>query len=216
MSARSAHSGMNGNKAFRIRDSGFGKLSRRRHLVPESRVLNPESFFIFLCFMLMPALAQAQGSSAPAMFAVKEVVVQFAHFGNAKTADDCGLSQEELAFILNKTLKENGVPAISVAEAKPPMIGAARIELAPDIFSFNSQGLDCTSWVSLSAESRNSVHIPPVDISRNVTITYWHEGTLLSSSQTTHERTVADALQKLVRHFAQQYKLDQPPPLPEQ
>jgi hypothetical protein len=169
-----------------------------------------------LLLLLTPSYARAQGGSAPAMFDVKEVIVQYAHFGDPETADTCGLAREELAAALTKTLKDNGVPAIAVSEANPPILGTARIDLEPEIFSFNSQGLDCTSWVSLTAQSQNSAHIPPVDISRNVTITYWHQGVLLSSSQATHEHIVSDALQRLARQFAQQYKLDQPAVMPKQ
>ena len=146
--------------------------------------------------MLAPSLAFAQGA-APSMFGVEEIVVQIPHFGNDKTADQCGLDAEALADVLEEALKQNNVPAVSVAEAKPSLIGVARINLVPDIFSFDSQGLDCTSWVSLSAESHNSVRIPPVDTSRNVTVNYWREGTMLDSSQTTHERTVARSLSQI-------------------
>ncbi len=184
-------------------------------ITPEFRNLITKSAAVVF-FLAAPSLAHAQGGSAPAMFNVKEVVVQYAHFGDPETADTCGLSREELAAALVKTLKDDNVPAMPAAEANPPMIGNARIELVSDIFSFNSQGLDCTSWVSLTAQSRNSVHIPPVDISRNVTITYWHEGALLSSSQATHQHIISDTLQKLARHFAQQYKLDQPTIVPKQ
>jgi hypothetical protein len=173
-----------------------------------------KTFSAAFLLALIPACAAAQVSSAPAMFNVREVIVQFAHFGDPETAGTCGLSREELAAQLNKTLQDNGVPAIPVTDANPPQLGVARIELAPDIFSFNSQGLDCTSWVSLVAQSQNTVHIPPVDISRNVTVTYWHGGVLLSSSQATHEHIVGEALQKLARQFAQQYKLDQPASIP--
>lgn len=174
---------------------------------------SPAALAALLFFSSLPAAAQTQGV-APAMFNVKEVVVQYAHFGNPQTAEGCGLSREDLAALLNKELTLNGVPAIAVTEAKPAILGTARIEMVPDIFSFNSQGLDCTSWVSLAAESRNSVHIPPVDVSRNVMITYWREGVLLASSQATHQRVVGEALQKLARKFAQQYKLDQPAEVP--
>jgi len=39
---------------------------------------------------------------------------------------------------------------------------------------------------------------------------------MLASSQSTHSRTVEEALDKLAKKFAQQYRLDQPPPLPAQ
>ena len=177
------------------------------------RIPNPACLALLLA--LTPSFAYAQGA-APALFGVEEVVIQVPHFGNDKTADECGLDPSALSDILEQTLKDNNVPAVAVAEAKPPVIGVARINLLPDVFSFNSQGLDCTSWVSLAAESHNSIRVPPVDTSRNVTVSYWREGTMLGSSQTTHERTVSEALRKLALHFAEQYKLDQPPPLPKQ
>jgi hypothetical protein len=164
---------------------------------------------------LIPATALAQGA-APAMFGVEDIVIQIPHFGDDKTADSCGLDPSELADTIEETLKDHNVPVSSVTEAKPSAIGVARVNLLPDIFTFNSQGLDCTSWVSLAAESRNSVRIPPVDTSRSVTISYWREGTMLASSQSTHERAVVEAFRKLARQFAEQYKLDQPPSLPKQ
>ena len=153
----------------------------------------------------------------PPMFGVEEIVIPNSPISAMIKPPTIAASiQQRLSDVLEQTLKENNVPAVSVAEAKPSVIGIARINLLADIFTFNSQGLDCTSWVSLAAESHNSVRVPPVDTSRSVTINYWREGTLLGSSQTTHERTVGDALRKLAQHFAQQYKLDQPPPLPKQ
>ena len=77
---------------------------------------------------------------------------------------------------------------MSIADAKPPVQGRARINLLADIYSLNSEGLDCTSWVSLTAETRNNVHVPPVDLARNITVLYWQEGSMLGSGQTTHEQ----------------------------
>jgi hypothetical protein len=178
-------------------------------------VTNASKISLAFLLMLIPAAALAQGA-APAMFGVEEIVVQIPHFGDDKTADSCGLDPSELSDVIEQTLKDNNVPAAAVAEAKPPMIGAARINLLPDVFTFNSQGLACTSWISLAAESHNSLRIPPVDTTRNVTISYWREGTMLGSSQSTHERAVADAFRKLTHQFAEQYRLDQPPSAPKQ
>jgi len=47
-----------------------------------------------------------------------------------------------------------------------------------------------------------------------VTITYWRDDALVSSGQVTHQQIISDALQKQAKLFADQYKLDQPPPLP--
>jgi hypothetical protein len=177
-------------------------------------VPNIKCLAVFL-LALTPSAVMAQGA-APAMFGVEEAVIQVPHFGNDKTADECGLDPGPLLDIIEKTLQDKNVPAVSVAEAKPSVIGVARINLVPDIFSFNSQGLDCTSWITLTAESRNSVRIPPVDTSRNVTITYWREGMMLGSNQTTHQGVIGEAFRKLALDFAKRYKLDQPPPLPKQ
>ncbi len=169
------------------------------------------TFFLFSSLLLFSSLAFAQEASAPAMMGVKEVIVQYAHIGNPKTADDCGLSREELAGILNKTLADYGVPAIGVTDAKPPTLGVARIDLLPDIFTLSSQGLDCVSWIALTAQSQNTVRILPVDALRNVTVTYWHDGIMVATNPTAHEHAVGEAVEKLAKQFARQYVLDQPP-----
>jgi hypothetical protein len=163
----------------------------------------------FFGLLLIPCLAHAQnGTTASAMFGVTEVVVQNPSFADEDAAKACGVSRQNLMNILMKTLQENGVPAISVVEAKPPVVGVARISLLTNVYSFNGQSLDCTSWISLGAESHNRVHVAPVDVARNVTISYWREGSFLSGNQVGHGQTVMAALQKLALMFAQQYKLD--------
>jgi hypothetical protein len=37
---------------------------------------------------------------------------------------------------------------------------------------------------------------------------------MAATSQSTHEQTVTDVIQKMATQFAQQYRLDQPPELP--
>ena len=167
-----------------------------------------------LAFTIAPALAADEVGSAPAMFGVKEVLLQYARMGSSKAAEACGIPREELMGILAKELKDSNVPTTTVTQAKPPIMGEARIELVPEISSINSQGTDCISWLSLSAQSQSTAQILPVKIPRNVVVTYWRSGQLVGSSQTTHKRVLGDAFQKLIRQFAQQYRLDQPPILP--
>ena len=167
----------------------------------------------FAAAFLLPIFssdANAQGA-APGMSGVKEVIVQYARFSNPKVADTCGLVREDLSAALNKVLTENTIPSIPVADAKPPMMGVARIELVPEIATLDSQDLDCTSWVSLTAESQGNVRVPPIDTLRNVKIIYWQRGTLLSSGLSTHQDTVISTLKKMAEQFARQYQLDQPP-----
>jgi len=162
----------------------------------------------------LPSNLYAQ-ASAPGMFDVKEVVIQYARFANPKASDVCGLTREGVNTLLIKTLADGLVPAISVADAKPPMMGVARIEIVPEISTISNQGLDCTSWVSLTAQSQNNVRIPPIDAMRNVTVVYWRKGTLTMTDQSLHSGTVADLLQKMATDFAQRYLLDQPPKIPQ-
>jgi len=170
---------------------------------------------IALLIFLPPTTAHAQGA-APGMSGVQEVIVQYTHFGDAKNSDSCGLERESIAASLNKILSDSGTPAIPAAIAKPPMMGVARIELVPEIWSLAQQGLDCTSWVSLSAQSQSNVHIPPLDVLRNVKIVYWQKGALIASGQANHAEKVNQLLSEMAQQFAKQYRLDQPPALPKQ
>lgn len=172
----------------------------------------------FPCFVVISSLlalpAMAQQGSTSAMAQVKEVLLQFANFGNTKASGECGLSREGLNDDLQRTLKLGSVPYVPVNEAKPAMLGVARIDLIPEVITVYNDALGCTSWVSLGAQSKASVRIPPVDMPRNVTISYWRGGQMISSNQTSHARLVTEAIQKLAKQFSEQYRLDQPPPLP--
>jgi hypothetical protein len=148
------------------------------------------------------------------MFGVREVVVEYARFTDPKASDTCGLTREQIASVLAHALTGTNVPAVAAIDAKPPVLGVARIELIPEIYSHTDESLGCVSWVSLAAENRANAVIPPVNTLRGVTVVYWRQHTVVSSSQSTHEQTVGDVLQKMAVQFAQQYRLDQPPEVP--
>ena len=166
-----------------------------------------------LALCLAPLAAQAQGA-APEMFGVREVVIDYARFSDTKASDTCGLSREQIASVLKNSLTGTGVPAMPVTDAKPMVMGTARIQLIPEITSHTDENLDCVSWVSLSAESRANAVIPPVPTLRGVTVVYWRQHTVVASSQSSHAQLVSDLLDKMAAQFAQQYRLDQPPELP--
>ena len=164
----------------------------------------------FLGFWLMPVAAHAQGS-APEMFGVNEVVVDYVRFDDPSASDSCSLSRDDVAAVLAKALAGSGVPAVPVADAKPVVAGMARIELIPEISTYMDENLGCVSWISLSAESRSKVIIPPVNALRSETIVYWRQHTKVASGQSAHAQTVDNVLQKMASQFVQQYRLDQPP-----
>lgn len=166
-----------------------------------------------LLLLLLPAPVHAQGA-APGLFNVKEIVVQYANFANPKGAESCALVREELAAAILKILKDSSVPSVLASEAKPPMMGLARVNLVTEISTIDNQGLDCTSWVSLSAQTQSNAVIQPVETSRSFTAVYWRQGLLIGSGQATHARLVTETLQNMAKKFAQQYRVDQPPELP--
>jgi hypothetical protein len=166
------------------------------------------------CFAVVsPSIAYADGA-APDMMGVREVVIDYARFADPKAAESCGLSREQIANVLAKAFVGTNVPFVPVNEAKPPVLGVARIELIPEITSHTNETLDCVSYLSLSAENRVNAVIPPVATLRSVTVVYWRQRTMAASNQSTHVNLVNTVLEKMAAQFAQQYRLDQPPELP--
>ncbi len=180
-------------------------------------MMNANKAAFFLCAALGLFLSQEAraAGSAPALLGIQEVLVRQAHLGNGPASDSCGLSGSEAANEVVKRLREDQVPAYPLMKAPTHKEPVARVELLPEIATLQHQGLDCVSWISLMAETREAVAVPPLDIARNVSVVYWRGGLLVSSAQTMHARAVYDALAKLASSFAQRYKVDQPPPLPD-
>ena len=166
-------------------------------------------FFLYLG--LAPAVSWAQQGAAPEMFGVNEVIVDYAHFDDPAAAASCSLSRDDVAAVLAKAFAGSGVPAVAAVDAKPVVVGTARINLIPEISSYLDENLGCMSWASLSAESRSKVVVMPVSTLRSETVIYWRQHTLVVSGQSIHVRMVDDALQKMAAQFIQEYRIDQPP-----
>jgi hypothetical protein len=173
------------------------------------RIIKFLLFSALLCLSFAPTQAVAQGA-APELFGVGEVIINYTKFVDASASDSCGLSREQLANILKSSFAGTTVPAVAVVDAKPQMVGVARIQLIPEITTYVDENLNCASWISLSAESRIKVVIPPVSAPRNVTAVYWRQHNKVVSGQSLHPQKVADVVKKMVEQFSQQYRLDQP------
>ncbi len=165
-----------------------------------------------LAFCATPALAQG---SAPGMMNVKEIQIQHTRIGNNEAADICGIASSDMTLHVLKRLKEDQLPAFPILQAPTPSMDKARIDLQPEVVTLQRQGLECTSWVSLTAQSRGTVRIPPIEFPRYVTITYWRGGLMVGSTQTGHPRAVREAFIKLSGQFSRQFRTDQPPPMSE-
>ena len=196
MNAGNAHSAMNGNK---------------RRIFAQHR-LALAALLLTGCLTSMDCLAYE--GAAPALSNVKEMLVQNVRTGGTSAAKGCGVNQEALLAVLIKDLKNYNLPAFSLIEAKPSQMDMARIELLPEVITSNTQGVECTSWVALTAQSLATVRIPPVETPRNIVVTYWRGGILVSSAETSHGQVVADNFDKLARQLSLQFNRDQPPPMP--
>ncbi len=191
----------NSRKILRCLLSGLAACGRNRVLLA------------CLMFCLYPA-TPSYASSAPALLGVQEVLLQYARFGSDKAEEACGVTRGEVEKYLQKSLAILGVPVVAMIDAKPPMLGVSRIDLLPEIVSYGGHGAECTSWVALTAQTQNTIRIPPVETPRSVTVTYWKAGMLVNSNTANHSTIILDAFGRLGDKFSRQYKLDQPPPLP--
>jgi len=163
---------------------------------------------------LFPASAFA-GAAVSDMYGVREVVLDHAQFDDPRASDTCGLSRALIAKVVANNLKGTSVPAIPVDEARPPVAGIFRINLVPVISTYVDETLGCVSWISLSAENRVSLMVPPLNVQRAVLAVFWRGHTKVVSTHSTHPPKVSDSLKTLVDKFARQFRIDQPPDLPE-
>jgi hypothetical protein len=166
---------------------------------------------ILLTAMTISATARAQETAAQSLYDVKEIVVRPVRFDDPETAKSCRLAGEDLDAAILKELQDNGLPAIAESNARPTVIDSARIMLVPQIIPYNSQGMDCVTWVSLSAETRNHLRVLPVEIPRVVNVVYWRRGEMVASAVSVHDDHVNAALHAMIREFGQRYKQAQPP-----
>ena len=169
-----------------------------------------KSLIVASLLALLPLCAAKAEGAATAMYGVKEILAHYPRINNPEAAGFCGLAHVDLLAGMMKDLKAYNIPIFPPLEAMPPQIGVSRIELWPEIYTLNNEGIDCTSWVSMSARTENNLTIPPVNIPRSVIINYWDKGTMVTSSESQHMRVVSAALIKLGEDFAKRYVSDQP------
>ena len=178
---------------------------------------NDVGFLGFVCCLIVLAIAvfafsaEAQESAAMSLYGVKEILVRPVHFDDPATAATCRLKSDELDELIMKELHDGDLPVFAEADARPSTADVARIILVPQIVPFNSQGFDCVTWVSLSAESRNHLRVLPIEIPRVINVIYWRHGELVASAVSVHFDHVTASLHNMIHDFAQRYALAQPP-----
>jgi hypothetical protein len=169
---------------------------------------------LLVAFWSLSAQAADPVLQAP-LAGVKEVVLQYPRFSDIKAASICGLGREETSNLLVSALKNGEAPIIPAATAKPADPNVARIDLIPEVSISILPSGECASWVSITAQSEAALRLSPVPVVRKLVVTYWRYGNLIVSMKEGHPTAVNGYFQKLATAFAKQYKLDQPPPLPD-
>lgn len=169
------------------------------------------AFLLCLSTLLTsPFPVLAQQGSAPALYNVKELLIQHGRLANQQASANCGTSSGEIAAMVLKAFKTDGLPAIPVLGAPPADSNTARVEVFPDVATLQPREKECISWVSLTVQSKDLLLIRPIETPRNLITTYWTGGLMVSSSTTAHPVSINDAVTKLTAAFSRQYRLDQP------
>jgi hypothetical protein len=145
---------------------------------------------------------------------VQEIVVQPPRLGNKTDSIKCGIHEDEIPGMILPSLKGTALPAFALIDAPAISQDKARIYLLPEVTTMEVMGRACVSYISLIATSQASLPIPPVEIPRNVTVTYWQAGVMLNSSAPSHKRTLETGFEKLATYFSRDYRLAQTPDLP--
>lgn len=167
-----------------------------------------------LSSLAVASAASAQGT-LPAMSGVTEIILQPARVANREHAEKCGLSDTLIADTLLKLLKADALPVYTLMDRQERDPRIARIDLLPEISTLLLHNVDCVTFVTLSAQSKQPMRIPPIERARNVQTVYWRNGVMFNSTQISHAEITGNALQKLAAQFSRQYRLDQPPKLPD-
>ena len=175
--------------------------------------MNASKFFVLLgasALLAVPA-AEAQESAAQGLYGVREILVRGVHFDEPAVAKSCRLTSEDLDATILQELKDNGLPAIPENNARPTTSEMPRILLVPQIVPYNSQGLDCVTWVALSAETRNHLRVLPIEVPRVINVIYWRHGEIVASANSVHGEHVATSLHNMIHEFGVKYAQAQPP-----
>ncbi|MEJ0062802.1 MAG: hypothetical protein WDO70_06280 [Alphaproteobacteria bacterium] len=182
--------------------------------------MNASSIFTLLAFFFLlssPAIAQdpsaadqpedAFANTAPALYELKEVLVEYPVFVDPRTANDCGLMREALLTTLQRNLQDPGLEVMMVNETHPRV--GARVNLTVEIGTVK-QDKTCWSWIDFPLTDKAPIMLPPVKVPRTMTLTFWHQRKLATSSVESHQSAVNDMLATLSRQFLRDVKLALP------
>lgn len=146
-------------------------------------------------------------SSAPSLYALKEVVISYPIFADAKLSSDCGLTREAILTALQRNMQDPGLDVMMVNETHPRV--ATRVNLTVEITTAR-QGRICWSWIHMPFTDRTPILLPPVKIPRMLTLVFWEQKKMVESTDERHQTAVNDMVASMARSFLRDVKLAVP------
>ncbi|MDD4617211.1 MAG: hypothetical protein PHW76_08915 [Alphaproteobacteria bacterium] len=160
-------------------------------------------------FVVVSEAARASDGFAPSMYGVTDVSIENVKFNDPKASDKCGLTKDGIATVLKSAFVDKQVPVVVASTTRMQVMGTARIKLIPEISTHLDEIMGCLSWVTLSAQSRENLQIPPIAPPREVTVLYWNHAARVFSGISAHPAKVAEVLNNAAGQFSQQFVADQ-------
>lgn len=161
----------------------------------------------------LPAFSAQASNIVPSLYNVEDFVVDFALFGNEKSSNSCGIFKRDLTDQTLKRLQKENLPARASMGRNVKDQSKVSVTLVPKVITIQPSSKQCTSWISLSAQTRNGINLPPADYHREVRLVYWDGGILVHTAEHSHGRSVKEAIDKLIDQLVVRYDADQPPKL---
>ena len=125
-----------------------------------------------------------------------------------RNAFDCKLDSKLLRQKLSAALQAEKLPLTPDNAAPRPDL--MRLTLKPEVATLKDGVVNCVSWVSLAAQTQETLKLPPSPDRKPVSITYWTRGALIMTPVVDHATGVADVYEKLARVLARQWRIDNP------
>ncbi len=212
MNVKNGHSGMNVNK-FGVGFFALMLLATGVSAAAEAPAAAPASPFVPVLNDDKAPVDAAAGRktplnyTAPALYGLREITVQYPVFADPRATSDCGVDREVLLTVVQRNLQDPNLEVI-VLDDKRPRKGS-RADLTYEVYTTKADQT-CFSWVSMRYTDQASIVLAPLKIPRTMTITFWSKSLLARSGMDRHQAAVGDALATMVRQFLRDVKLAEP------
>jgi hypothetical protein len=145
--------------------------------------------------------------TAPALYEIKEVFIDYPIMIDPKISSDCGLTRESMLTALQRNLQDPGLDVMALNDTHPRV--GARVNLTVEVATIK-QGKTCTSWIEMPFTDKAPIMLPPVRVPRSLTLVFWQQKKIVDSSDERHQAAVNDMLSSMVRQFLRDVKLAVP------